>query len=242
MRSLIITPTYNEQSNILSLVKAVLSVPIAADLLIVDDNSPDGTADLVLAHYEGNDRVRLLRRAGPRGFGPSYVDGFRYALAEEYDVVFTMDADFSHDPESLPDLKKGLETHDVAVGSRYCDGKVSVVNWPLARLFLSVFAGKYVRAITGVKVSDPTSGLRCLKSRVLQAIGLDTLRSNGYSFQVETLYRMDKCGFRIVEIPIVFTERREGQSKMSKRIILEAALTPWRVKFSRFRPPRSTTP
>lgn len=240
MRGLVITPTYNESANVVQIIGAVLKSPADLDMLIVDDNSPDGTADLVIQNYGDNERVHLIRRAGPRGFGPSYVDGFRYALEKGYDAVFTMDADFSHDPEKLPEMKKALETYDVSVGSRYCGGRVSVVNWPLFRLFLSVFAGKYVRTITGLKAADPTSGFRGMRSDVLRAIGLDTLKSNGYSFLVETLYRIKVCGFSIVEVPIVFTERREGQSKMSKKIMLEATLMPWRIRFSRFRPDRTT--
>jgi dolichol-phosphate mannosyltransferase len=238
VRSIVITPTYNEADNITSIIEAVLAVPGDFDYLIVDDNSPDGTADLVAPYVESTGRVHLIRRTGPRGFGPSYVDGFKWCLDQGYEAIFTMDADFSHDPASLPGLLEALQTSDVSVGSRYCGGKVSVINWPLSRLLLSTFAGKYVRMITGLKIADPTSGFRGARAAVFEAIGLDTLRSNGYCFQVETLLRAKRCGFSITEVPIVFTERREGQSKMSKKIIFEAAVMPWRLRLRPFKPAR----
>jgi dolichol-phosphate mannosyltransferase len=235
VRSIVVTPTYNERDNIVNMIEAVLAVPGDFDCLIVDDNSPDGTADLVAPYLESTNRVHLIRRAGPRGFGPSYIDGFEWCLDRGYDAVFTMDADFSHDPASLPDLSEALRTSDVAVGSRYCGGRVSVVNWPLSRLLMSTFAGKYVRMITGLRVPDPTSGFRAFKSAVLDAVSPDTVRSNGYCFLVETLLRVKRCGFTISEVPIVFTERRDGQSKMSRKIILEAALMPWLLRLRPFK-------
>ncbi len=235
MRSIIVIPTYNECDNIASLIEAVLNVEGAFNVLIVDDSSPDGTADIVQAHWGSDQRVHLLRRTGKRGLGLAYVEGFNYALSHGYEAVFSMDADFSHNPSNLPDLLYALESNEVAVGSRYCHGRVSVVNWPLSRLFLSVFAGKYVRVITGLKVSDPTSGFRGFRAEVLRAINLNTICSNGYSFQVETLFRAWKSGFNIAEIPIIFIERRDGKSKMSKSIIIEAIIMPWRMRFSRFR-------
>lgn len=235
MRILVVIPTYNERDNIGKMIEAVLAQPGDFNVLVVDDNSPDGTADIVSEHCEKSDRAHLLKRTGPRGFGPSYVDGFRYALSNGYDAIIAMDADFSHDPASLPDLANALEFADFAVGSRYCEGRVSVINWPMHRLMLSVFGGAYVRWVTRLQVADPTAGFRAIKAEVLRAISLDTLRSNGYSFQIETLYRANKCGFRIAEVPIVFTERRRGQSKMSKRIVFEALFMPWRLRFGRFR-------
>ncbi|MDI6826969.1 MAG: polyprenol monophosphomannose synthase [Armatimonadota bacterium] len=240
MSSIVITPTYNESGNIIQLIDAVMKVPLNLDMLVVDDNSPDGTADLVEQVSRQNKRIYLIRRTGNRGFGPSYVDGFKWALGRGYEIIFSMDADFSHDPESLPALAKALEEHDMVLGSRYYGGRVNVVNWPLFRLFLSVFAGRYVRLVTGIKVYDPTTGFRGFRKHVLESINLDTLKSNGYSFLVETLYRAYKCGFDIAEVPIIFTERREGKSKMSKKIMLEAALMPWRLRFSRFRPSKPT--
>ncbi|MDH7481309.1 MAG: polyprenol monophosphomannose synthase [Armatimonadota bacterium] len=242
MRGIVVVPTYNERDNIVQLIGAVMKIPIELDMLIVDDNSPDGTADLVEQISLTNARVHLMKRTGNRGFGPSYVDGFKWALENGYDAIFSMDADFSHDPESLPSLAKALEEHDMVLGSRYFEGRVSVVNWPLFRLFLSVFAGKYVRLITGLKVGDPTTGFRGFRRHVLESINLDTIKSNGYSFLVETLYRAYKCGFDIAEVPIIFTERREGSSKMSRKIMFEAALMPWRLRFSRFRPSKSCKP
>lgn len=241
MRKLVVIPTYNESANITQMVEAVLGVPGDFEIVVVDDNSPDGTADLVAPYCAKTDRVHLIKRTGPRGFGPSYVDGFKYALTNGYDAIFTMDADFSHNPENLPDLAAALETSDIAIGSRYCQGRISVINWPLHRLVLSLFGGSYVRFITGLRVADPTGGFRGIRAEVFEAISLDTLRSNGYSFQVETLYRANRCGFRIAEVPIVFTERREGQSKMSKRIVFEATFMPWRLRMSGFRPNMSQT-
>ena len=237
MRGVVVVPTYNERDNIGSLIEAVLMVPGEFDILVVDDSSPDGTAEVVTSYAEKTNRVHLLKRTGNRGFGPSYIDGFKYAISHGYEAVFTMDADLSHDPQSLPDLAKALETHDVVMGSRYVGGKVSVVNWPLSRLILSVLGGKYVRLITGLKTYDPTGGFRAYRPYVLEGIGLDTLKSNGYSFLVETLFRAQRCGFSVAEIPIIFTERREGQSKMSKKIMFEAVLMPWRLRFGRRRPP-----
>jgi len=242
MKRLVVVPTYNERENIQPLIEAVLEVPGAFDILVVDDDSPDGTADMVLPYDMRTDRVRLMRRKGVRGLGRSYVDGFRYAVSNGYEAVFSMDADFSHKPADLANLAEALKGHDVAVGSRYCGGCVSVENWPLRRLILSLCAGRYVRAVTGLKVCDPMSGFRGFRARVLAAIGLDGIRSNGYSFQVETLYKAFRCGFGITEVPIVFTERRSGQSKMSKRVILEAALMPWRLRLTRFHPSAHLTP
>lgn len=235
MRSIVITPTYNEADNISPIIEAVLDLS-SMDHLIVDDNSPDGTADIVDSYCERSNRVHLIRRTGPKGFGPSYVDGFRYAIEHGYDAIFSMDADFSHNPADLPALENALWDYDVAVGSRYVDGKVSVINWPMSRLFLSTFAGKYVRSITRLNIWDPTSGFKGFRANVLKSIDLDSLRSNGYCFQVETLFRVKRCGFRIGEVPIVFTERREGQSKMSKKIIFEAVIMPWRLRLRPYRP------
>lgn len=235
MKKLVVTPTYNELENIAGLIESVLDLPGEFDIVVVDDASPDGTADLVERYCRESGRVRLIRRKGLRGLGRSYVDGFKYALSNGYEGVFSMDADFSHDPADLPKLADALGAHDVAIGSRYCGACVSVVNWPLRRLLLSLCAGRYVRLVTGLAVCDPTSGFRGFRAGVLAAINLDTIRSNGYSFQVETLYRTHRCGFGITEVPIVFTERREGESKMSGKVILEAALMPWQLRLRRFK-------
>jgi dolichol-phosphate mannosyltransferase len=236
MRSIVVTPTYNERDNIVNIMDAVMRQPGDFHLLVVDDNSPDGTSELVEEYGRRESRVHLLKRTEPRGFAPSYVDGFKWALSGGYEAIFSMDADFSHDPDKLPDLLRALEQYDMVLGSRYCGGRVSVVNWPLFRLFLSVFAGRYVRTITGLKAADPTSGFRGFRPKTLEAIQLDTIKSNGYSFLVEILYRAHRCRLTIGEEPIVFVERRDGVSKMSKKIMLEAALMPWRLRFSGFRP------
>lgn len=230
-----VIPTYNERDNIESILNAVLEQPEGFDVLVVDDSSPDGTSDIVKEIAAQNKCVKLLSRTGQRGLGLSYVDGFKYAVSSGYDAIFEMDADFSHDPADLGKLLSGLEEHDMVMGSRYVGGRVSVLNWPITRLALSMFAGIYVRFITGMKVSDPTSGYRGYRSCVLESIGLDTIRSNGYCFQVEMLYRAYKLGFSIFEVPIVFTERSQGQSKMSKGVIGEAILMPWKLRFSRLR-------
>lgn len=232
---IVAVPTYNESENIAQMIETILGVPGDFHILVVDDNSPDGTADLVAPYCEQSDRVHLLRRTGRRGFGLSYIDGFKWAIDKGYDAIFSMDADFSHNPADLPRVAETLVTSDVAVASRYCNGCVSVVNWPIHRLILSLFAGAYVRTITGLKVHDPTGGYRGYRAEVLAGIDLDAIRSNGYSFLVEILYRAKRCGYTMTELPIVFTERREGQSKMSKRVMFEAALMPWRLRFGRFR-------
>jgi len=236
MRALAVTPTYNEIENVEALITTFLDAAPGVDILIVDDASPDGTADIVSTLKEKEPRIHLLKREGKRGLGLAYVDGFEWALKQGYEAVFSMDADLSHNPSDIPRLMSLLEECDVVVGSRYVGGRVSVINWPISRLILSVLAGKYVRLITGLRLSDPTSGFRGFRANVLKSIGLDTIKSNGYSFQVETLYRAHRCGFKIAEAPIVFTERREGKSKMSLSIILEAAVMPWRLRLKPFKP------
>lgn len=233
MRSVVVIPTYNERDNVSRIIEGVLRQPEGFDVLIVDDNSPDGTADVVQGYADTESRVSVLRRNGPRGLGLSYVDGFGLAISRGYEAVFEMDADYSHDPDDLGKLLGALQSHDMVLGSRYCGGRVSVLNWPITRLALSIFAGCYVRRVTGMNVSDPTSGYRGFQARVLESIDLGAIKSNGYCFQVETLYRAHKCGFDIAEVPIVFTERCEGQSKMSKGVITESMLMPWRLRFSR---------
>jgi len=239
MRALVVTPTYNEIENIEAFLTTFLDATQNIDILIVDDASPDGTADAAEKLKEKEPRIHVMRRVGKRGLGLAYVDGFKWALEHNYDAVFSMDADLSHDPRDIPRLMALLEECDVVVGSRYVGGRVSVINWPISRLLLSVLAGRYVRLVTGLRLSDPTSGFRGFRAKVLSAIELDTIRSNGYSFQVETLYRAQRCGFKITEAPIIFTERREGKSKMSIPIILEAAIMPWRLRLKPFKPKKS---
>jgi dolichol-phosphate mannosyltransferase len=231
-RTLIIVPTYNERENVPALVQQILSVEAESDVLIIDDNSPDSTADCAEQLFESDRRFSILRRDGPRGLGRSYADGYRYALARGYVRLVQMDADFSHDPKSLPDLINASGTADVVVGSRYCEGG-RVGNWSLRRRFLSRFANRYVSIITGMRVRDATSGFRCFSRRALKIIVRDPVNAEGYAFLVETLYRVDEAGLTIVEVPITFVDRREGKSKISRKVILESVIIPWRLQFSR---------
>src|SRR5690606_7393385 len=231
-RAVVIVPTYNEAQNVAALLQQVMAQPGELAALVVDDGSPDGTADLVrqlIDAYPG--RIGLLEREGKQGLGTAYLAGFKLALAGGFDYVCEMDADFSHNPSDLPLLVEACRTGaDLAVGSRYVGG-VRVVNWPLTRLILSYGAGVYTRAITRLPVQDVTAGFKCFRREVLEAIDLSRVRSNGYSFQIEMTYRAWRQGFRIVEVPIIFTERAEGQSKMSKAIVREAMRKVWELRW-----------
>ncbi len=229
---LVVVPTYDEAANVSALLRQVIALPGRYDVLVVDDGSPDGTADLVRdVQAEFPDRVHLIERAGKQGLGTAYLLGFRYARDHGYLYICEMDADFSHNPADLPLLVEAVRAGaDVAVGSRYVDG-VRVLNWPLSRLILSYGAGIYTRAITRLPVQDVTAGFKCFHHRVLQAIDFDRVSSNGYSFQIEMTYRAWRKGFTVVEVPITFTERTEGQSKMSKGIVREAAFKVWELRF-----------
>ncbi|MDZ4698872.1 MAG: polyprenol monophosphomannose synthase [Rhodothermales bacterium] len=232
-RSVVLIPTYNEAANIGSALERVLTLPDPLAVIVIDDGSPDGTADIVRA-YQARfpDAVELIERSGKLGLGTAYIAGFRHAIARGFDCICEMDADLSHNPDDLPALVRPVcdGTADLAIGSRYIDG-VRVMNWPLSRLILSYGAGIYTRAITRLPVQDVTAGFKCYHRRVLEAIDLDAVLSNGYSFQVEMKYRAWRKGFRLVEIPIVFTERTEGQSKMSKKIVWEAMRKVWELRF-----------
>jgi len=230
-RALVIVPTYNERENIARLIETVLSRDSRLEILVVDDGSPDGTAAIVEDIISTNPRVHILRRPKKMGLGTAYLAGFRWGLERNYDVLFEMDADFSHDPGHLPDFLRAIQNHDLVLGSRYRSGKVTVVNWPIARLILSYFANVYARAVTGLPVWDATGGFKCFRREVLQAIDLTKVRSNGYAFQIEMSYRAWRRGFRIVEIPIVFVDRTEGQSKMSRAIMIEAIWMVWRLRW-----------
>jgi dolichol-phosphate mannosyltransferase len=230
MKALVIIPTYNEAENIKQIIEAVLKQDNIISVLIVDDNSPDGTAQIVKNIRSTSDRVHLIERHAKLGLGSAYVEGFKYALNEGYDYIFEMDADFSHDPSELNNMLAEIKDNDLVIGSRYIKG-VNVVNWPLRRLILSYFAALYVRCITGMKITDPTSGFKCFRKEVLQAINLDEILSDGYSFQIEMHYRIWTKKFRIKEIPIIFTDRRSGKSKMSKKIVREAILMVWKLKY-----------
>jgi dolichol-phosphate mannosyltransferase len=230
-RTLIIVPTYNERQNIERLIEAVLSQDPTIDMLIVDDGSPDGTGDLVDSIAARNPRVHVLHRAAKLGLGTAYVAGFKWALERDYQFIGEMDADFSHNPDKLPVFLKALETADLVIGSRYQNGQVNVVNWPIGRLFLSYTANIYARRVTGLPIFDATAGFKIFRRRVLEAIDLDDIRSNGYAFQIEMHMRAWKKGFRIVEIPIIFVDRSEGDSKMSKKIVREAVWMVWRLRW-----------
>ena len=229
-RGLVITPTYNERDNIERLVVLIIEQDPCLDVLIIDDASPDGTGEVADALAAANDRVHALHRAGKQGLGTAYLAGFRWGLDRGYDWLLEMDADFSHDPMHLPQFLNAIRDHDVVLGSRYLGGRVTVVNWPMTRLLLSYFANIYARLVTGLPVADATSGYKCFRRAVLEAIELDKVVSEGYAFQIEMSVRAWKKGFRIGEIPIVFVDRSFGESKMSKRIIREAVWKVWKLR------------
>jgi len=230
-RALVIVPTFNERENIRRLIDAVLGQDGRIDMLIVDDGSPDGTGAIVEGIAASNSRIHLLSRPRKMGLGTAYVAGFRWALARDYAYVLEMDADFSHDPAHLPQFLSAIETADLVLGSRYQEGRVTVVNWPINRLILSYLANMYARAITGLHIWDATGGFKCFRRSVLEAIDLDHVRSNGYAFQIEMTFRAVRRHFRITEIPIVFVDRTEGHSKMSKHIVREAVWMVWRLRW-----------
>ena len=230
-RALIIVPTYNERENIRRLLDSVLAQDARIDVLVVDDGSPDGTGTLVDEIVAANDRVHVLHRGRKLGLGTAYIAGFRWALERGYDYILEMDADFSHDPIHLPQFLNAIEGADLVLGSRYQQGRVTVVNWPITRLILSYCANIYARAVTGLPVWDATGGFKCFRRSVLEAIDLSRVRSNGYAFQIEMSYRAWKRNFRIAEIPIVFVDRTEGTSKMSKSIVREAVWMVWRLRW-----------
>jgi len=230
-RALVIVPTYNERENIRRLVSSVLAQDERLEVLVVDDGSPDGTGALVDEMAAADPRVHALHRARKLGLGTAYLAGFAWALEQGYDIVFEMDADFSHDPAHLPQFLSAIESADLVLGSRYRDGKVTVVNWPIGRLLLSYFANVYARWVTGLDLFDATGGFKCFRRKVLEAIDLKDVRSNGYAFQIEMSFRAWRRGFRIVEIPIVFHDRTEGESKMSGNIVREAVFMVWRLRW-----------
>ena len=230
-RALVIVPTYHERFNIARLIPAILAQDPSLEILVVDDASPDATGRVVDAIATNNALVHILHREGKLGLGTAYIAGFRWALERKYDLVFEMDADFSHNPERLPEFLESVKEADLVLGSRYQGGRVNVVNWPMSRLFLSYAANIYARGITGLPVSDTTGGFKCFRRNVLESIDLNSVKSNGYAFQIEMSYRVWKRGFRIVEIPIIFVDRTEGVSKMSKKIVREAIWMVWRLRW-----------
>lgn len=230
-KALVIIPTYNERDNVTRIIERVLETDARFEVLVVDDASPDGTAEAVAVVATANPRVHLLKRSGKLGLGTAYIAGFRWALERDYQYVLEMDADFSHDPAFLPRLLAAAADADVVLGSRYLDGRANVVNWPMTRLLMSYFANVYARAVTGLPVWDLTGGFKCFRRKVLEAINLSVVKSNGYAFQIEMTFRAWKLGFRVIEIPIVFSDRMEGSSKMSRHIVREAVWMVWRLRF-----------
>lgn len=231
-RFLVVLPTYNESRNLPAIVPAILRQDPRLEVLVVDDNSPDGTGAMADALAATLARVQVLHRPAKEGLGRAYLAGFRWGLERGYDLLFEMDADFSHDPGLLPALIDASGRADLVLGSRYKTG-VNVINWPMTRLLLSIGANLYARVITGLPCSDSTGGFKCFHRRVLQALPLDQVRSNGYAFQIEMSYRAWRKGFRVVEVPIIFTDRIEGHSKMNRRIVREAIWIVWWLRLAR---------
>jgi len=233
MNILVCIPTYNEKENIEKIITAVLAEGDDIEVLIIDDNSPDGTADIVDGLKANNPRIHLIQRPGKLGLGTAYIDGFKYGLKlPQIGYLMEMDADFSHDPKYLADFRETIKECDLVIGSRYSNG-ISIANWPISRLLLSYFASVYVRIITGMPVKDPTSGFKCFRREVLEWLLLDKIKSNGYSFQVEMDFYVWRGGFRIKEIPILFIDRRAGTSKMNKKIVYEAVFRVWVLFFKK---------
>lgn len=229
MQGMVVVPTYNEKDNIERLAKEILFLKKDLHLLIVDDNSPDGTGEIADRLAKEFPQVHVIHRSGKLGLGSAYRTGFRYALDKGAPLIFEMDADFSHDPKYLPDFLEKIKEYDVVVGSRYLNG-VSVVNWPIRRLMLSYGANVYTRLVTGLRLSDCTSGFKCFRKEALEAINLDNIKSDGYSFQIEMNFRCMEKGFRSGEVPIIFIDRHAGTSKMSKKIVREAVVMVWRLR------------
>lgn len=220
-RSLLIIPTYNEIDNIQRMLETLHSLYPTLSVLIIDDGSPDGTAQIVKNYQAKWDKLNIIQREGKLGLGTAYITGFRYALERDFDFVFEMDCDFSHDPKDIPTLLEAAQTNDLIIGSRYING-IRIINWPMRRLLLSFFAGVYTRMITGMTVLDATGGFKCFTKKALNSLNLDKVFSNGYSFQIELNFKVWSKGLKVKEVPIVFTERRDGESKMSGGIVFEA--------------------
>lgn len=230
-RKLIVIPTFNEAENIKKLTDRIFKLKVPnLDALFVDDNSPDGTANVIEQLQKENNRIHLIKRSAKMGLGTAYVEGFTFALDRNYDLIFEMDADLSHNPEDVPQFLKEIENYDLVIGSRYLTG-LNVANWPMSRLLLSLFANWYTRIITGLPLKDCTSGYKCFRRHVLESIGIDQIHSDGYSFQIELHYLAWKKGFRIKEMPIIFIDREIGNSKMSRKVMKEAALMVWKLRF-----------
>ena len=229
MKTLIIIPTYNEAENIERIIEEIFKLNLDINILVVDDNSPDGTSKIVEEITGRDNKVSLIKRKAKMGLGTAYVAGFKYAIQERYDYIFEMDADFSHDPKEIPNFLEKIREYDLVIGSRYIKG-VNIVNWPLRRLILSYGANIYTRLITGLPVKDSTGGYKCFRRKVLESIDLDKIHSGGYAFQIEMNYKAWKKGFKITEIPIIFIDRTEGSSKMSRKIVREAIWMVWKLR------------
>jgi len=229
-KTLVVVPTYNERDNLPPLSQRLLNLSVPVDMLVVDDNSPDGTGKIADDLAAKHAAVHVLHRQEKNGLGRAYIDGFKWALEQGYEFVFELDGDFSHNPDDIPMFLEAAQSADLVLGSRYLNG-IRVINWPLSRLMLSKSAAKYVQLITGMPFTDPTGGYKCFRRRALQAIDLDRIRSNGYSFQIEMTHRLWRQGLKVVEVPIVFTDRFQGHSKMSGHIVREALIMVWRLWF-----------
>ena len=229
-KKIVIIPTYNERNNIAKLIPDIIELYPNMNILVVDDNSPDGTGDYVESLSQHDSRIHLIRREGKLGLGTAYAAGFKYALENGFEIIVQMDADYSHDPKVIADFLEKIKDYDLVIGSRYVTG-VNVINWPMSRLLLSYFANVYTRIITGLPVKDATGGFKCFRRKVLESIDLDRIRSNGYAFQIEMTFKAYRKGFSIKEVPIVFVDRVEGKSKMSKKIVREAIFMVWKLRY-----------
>jgi dolichol-phosphate mannosyltransferase len=229
-KALVIVPTYNERENLPPLVQRLLVLPVPVDLLVVDDNSPDGTGRIADEFASKHAAIRVLHRAEKNGLGRAYIAGFKWALERDYEFILEMDGDFSHNPDDIPAFLEAAKDADLVLGSRYING-IRIINWPLSRLMLSKGAATYVRLITGMPFTDPTGGYKCFRRCALRAINLDEVESNGYSFQIEMTHKVWRQGMKIVEVPIIFTDRFHGHSKMSGHIVREALWMVWRLWF-----------
>jgi dolichol-phosphate mannosyltransferase len=227
-KTLVIVPTYNERENLPRLVPHVMAQPAEVEMLVVDDNSPDGTGRIADELAAKNPRIQVLHRSEKNGLGRAYCAGFQWALQRDYELIMEMDGDFSHNPDDIPQFVEAAQNADLVLGSRYKNG-IRVINWPLRRLMLSLGAAKYVQIITGMRISDPTGGYKCFRHHTLMSINLDAIRSNGYSFQIEMTHKIWREGMKIVEVPIIFTDRFQGSSKMSSKIVREALWMVWRL-------------
>jgi dolichol-phosphate mannosyltransferase len=227
-RTLVVVPTYNERENLPALAQRLLGLPASVDLLVVDDNSPDGTGKLADDLAARHPSIHVLHRTEKSGLGRAYIAGFKWALERDYEFVFEMDGDFSHNPDDVPAFLTAAKEADLVLGSRYLNG-IRIINWPLSRLMLSKSAAKFVQIVTGMPYTDPTGGYKCFRRRALKALDLDAVRSNGYSFQIEMTHKLWRQGMRIVEVPIIFTDRFQGHSKMSGNIVSEAFWMVWRL-------------